>query len=105
MSDENGRLRKEAYQLKVQEGRLYILGSDRRGTVYGMKMSRVVIMSVAVAFAISVILGPVIIPFLRKLKVGQTERDRRYLAAIINPLRIVNNGHCQNFGIIRRRKA
>ncbi len=36
MSDENGRLRKEAYQLKVQEGRLYILGSDRRGTVYGI---------------------------------------------------------------------
>ncbi len=38
-------------------------------------MSHTVIMSVAIAFAISVILGPVIIPFLRKLKVGQTERD------------------------------
>lgn len=30
---------------------------------------------VIIAFAISVVLGPVIIPFLRKLKVGQTERD------------------------------
>lgn len=38
-------------------------------------MSHTVIMSVAIAFAVSVILGPVIIPFLRKLKVGQTERD------------------------------
>lgn len=38
-------------------------------------MSHTVIMSVAIAFSISVVLGPVIIPFLRKLKVGQTERD------------------------------
>lgn len=30
---------------------------------------------VIIAFAISVVLGPVVIPFLRKLKVGQTERD------------------------------
>lgn len=30
---------------------------------------------VMIAFAISVILGPVIIPFLRKLKIGQTERE------------------------------
>lgn len=30
---------------------------------------------VLIAFAISAILGPVIIPFLRKLKVGQTERE------------------------------
>ena len=27
-----------------------------------------------VAFAVSVLLGPFVIPFLRKLKVGQTER-------------------------------
>ncbi len=38
-------------------------------------MSQTVIMSVVISFAISVILGPVIIPFLRKLKVGQTVRD------------------------------
>lgn len=38
-------------------------------------MSHTVMMSVAIAFSISVILGPVIIPFLKKLKVGQTERD------------------------------
>lgn len=30
---------------------------------------------VIIAFVISVVLGPVVIPFLRKLKVGQTERD------------------------------
>lgn len=38
-------------------------------------MSHTVMMSVAIAFSISVVLGPVIIPFLRRLKVGQTERD------------------------------
>ncbi len=31
--------------------------------------------SVMIAFAISALLGPVIIPFLRRLKVGQTERE------------------------------
>ena len=30
---------------------------------------------VLIAFAISAVLGPVVIPFLRKLKVGQTERE------------------------------
>ena len=30
---------------------------------------------VLIAFAISALLGPVVIPFLRKLKVGQTERE------------------------------
>ncbi len=34
-----------------------------------------VAMPVIIAFVISVILGPVIIPFLRKLKIGQTERE------------------------------
>ncbi|MBO5292706.1 MAG: phospho-N-acetylmuramoyl-pentapeptide-transferase [Lachnospiraceae bacterium] len=38
-------------------------------------MSDTVIMPVIIAFAISVVLGPVVIPFLRKLKVGQTVRD------------------------------
>ena len=33
-----------------------------------------VVFPVLISFAISVILGPVIIPFLRKLKMGQTER-------------------------------
>lgn len=32
-------------------------------------------MSVIISFAISVVLGPVVIPFLKKLKVGQTVRD------------------------------
>ena len=34
------------------------------------------VVPVLVAFAISVILGPIIIPYLRKLKMGQTERKR-----------------------------
>ena len=33
-----------------------------------------VVIPVLIAFAISVVLGPVIIPFLRRLKMGQTER-------------------------------
>ena len=33
-----------------------------------------VVIPVLISFAISVVLGPVIIPFLRKLKMGQTER-------------------------------
>lgn len=37
-------------------------------------MNYQVIIPVLVSFAISVVLGPVIIPFLRKLKMGQTER-------------------------------
>ena len=37
-------------------------------------MSSNVIIPIFIAFAISVILGPFVIPFLRKLKVGQTER-------------------------------
>lgn len=40
-----------------------------------MKAYSSVAIPVMIAFAISVILGPVIIPFLRRLKVGQTERD------------------------------
>lgn len=38
-------------------------------------MNKTVIMSVMISFIISVVLGPFIIPFLRKLKVGQTVRD------------------------------
>lgn len=34
--DGNGRLRREAYTVKVREKRLYLLGSDRRGTVYAI---------------------------------------------------------------------
>ena len=33
-----------------------------------------VVIPVLISFAISVVLGPVIIPFLRRLKMGQTER-------------------------------
>ncbi|MCH5257352.1 MAG: phospho-N-acetylmuramoyl-pentapeptide-transferase [Lachnospiraceae bacterium] len=38
-------------------------------------MSTTILMSVVISFAISVVLGPVVIPFLRRLKVGQTVRD------------------------------
>ncbi len=38
-------------------------------------MNATILMSVLISFAISVILGPVVIPFLRRLKVGQTIRD------------------------------
>ena len=37
-------------------------------------MNYQVVIPVLIAFVISVILGPIIIPFLRKLKMGQTER-------------------------------
>ena len=37
-------------------------------------MSSHVVFPVLIAFAISVVLGPVVIPFLRKLKMKQTER-------------------------------
>ena len=37
-------------------------------------MNYQVVIPVLISFVISVILGPIIIPFLRKLKMGQTER-------------------------------
>ena len=42
--------------------------------IRGVRMNIQVVFPVLISFAISVILGPVIIPFLRKLKMGQTER-------------------------------
>ena len=38
-------------------------------------MSLTVVIPVIVSFAISVLLGPIVIPFLRRLKVDQTERE------------------------------
>ena len=38
-------------------------------------MNSMILMSVLISFAISVVLGPVVIPFLKRLKVGQTVRD------------------------------
>ncbi len=38
-------------------------------------MSQQIIVPVLIAFVITAVLGPVIIPVLRKLKVGQTERE------------------------------
>lgn len=37
-------------------------------------MTYEIVISVIIAFAISALLGPIVIPFLRRLKVGQTER-------------------------------
>ena len=42
--------------------------------IRGVRMNYQVVIPVLISFAISVILGPSIIPFLRKLKMGQTER-------------------------------
>lgn len=42
--------------------------------IRGVRMNYQVVIPVLIAFVISVILGPIIIPFLRKLKMGQTER-------------------------------
>ncbi|MCM1154431.1 MAG: phospho-N-acetylmuramoyl-pentapeptide-transferase [Roseburia sp.] len=38
-------------------------------------MDATILMAVLISFAISVLLGPVVIPFLKRLKVGQTVRD------------------------------
>ncbi len=38
-------------------------------------MNNTVLMSVIISFAISVVMGPVVIPFLKRLKVGQTVRE------------------------------
>lgn len=38
-------------------------------------MTEKIVLPVVIAFAITAILGPVVIPFLRRLKVGQTERE------------------------------
>ena len=38
-------------------------------------MSNHVVIPVLIAFALSLVMGPVVIPFLRKLKMGQTERE------------------------------
>ena len=37
-------------------------------------MTYEIVIPVIVSFAISALLGPIVIPFLRRLKVGQTER-------------------------------
>lgn len=38
-------------------------------------MNTTILMSVMISFAVSVVLGPVVIPFLKRLKVGQTVRE------------------------------
>ena len=44
-------------------------------------MSYQVVIPVIIAFVISAALAPVVIPFLRKLKVGQTERKELEIAS------------------------
>ena len=41
-----------------------------------------VVLPVLLAFVISVILGPIIIPYLRKLKMGQTERSEEHTSEL-----------------------
>ena len=38
-------------------------------------MFKICVLSVSISFAVSALLGPVMIPFLRRLKVGQTVRE------------------------------
>ena len=38
-------------------------------------MSYHVVIPVLISFALSLLMGPVVIPFLRRLKMGQTERE------------------------------
>ena len=47
----------------------------RCGELSGGAMNSTVFLSVMISFAISVALGPLVIPFLRRLKVGQTVRE------------------------------
>lgn len=56
---------------------LILIRSDSDWSVWqeGEDMQTKVILPVLVSFAVSAVLGPVMIPFLRKLKVGQTVRD------------------------------
>ena len=42
--------------------------------IRGVRMNFEIVIPVLISFAISLILGTIIIPFLRKLKMGQTER-------------------------------
>ena len=46
-------------------------------------MSSHVVIPVLAAFAVSLVLGPIVIPFLRKLKMKQTERELRRWAALL----------------------
>ena len=55
-------------------------------------------------------MGPLIIPVLRKLKMGQTEREdgvKSHLnrSSIVYSLGIIDNAHSQNLRIIRRRES
>ena len=47
---------------------------EKRKNERGVRWNFQVVIPVLISFAISVVLGPVIIPFLRRLKMGQTER-------------------------------
>ena len=38
-------------------------------------MTEQVIFPILISFALSLLMGPIVIPFLRKLKMGQTERE------------------------------
>ena len=53
----------------------FALGANIAVSEKGIMMNSTIVMSVIISFAISVVLGPVVIPFLRRLKVGQTVRE------------------------------
>lgn len=72
-------------------------------------MNYQVVIPVLISFVISVILGPIIIPFLRKLKMGQTERVegvQSHLKKAGTPTMggiIFSDSYCCNIPVLRKR--
>lgn len=60
--------------MKVETFLPYLEKMDYNGEVQAMTGSFIV-MPILISFVLSVVLGPIIIPFLKKLKVGQTVRE------------------------------
>lgn len=55
---------------------LYLVADKRdRGVNMGDNVTVNIVIPVLISFALSVLMGPVVIPFLKKLKMGQTERE------------------------------
>ena len=54
---------------------LILLKKYKNERIRGVRMEFHVVIPVLISFAISLVLGPIVIPFLRRLKMGQTERE------------------------------
>lgn len=64
--------------LDKQSEKIYTIACGKlpknKRIIRGVKMDFKIVIPVLISFAVSVILGPFVIPFLRRLKMGQTER-------------------------------